>query len=349
MLRLLIGLFILTLCSQGQARSHIEIVGSSTVFPFATVVAERFGRATIYTTPTVESTGSGGGFSLFCNGLGVNTPDITNASRKIKLSELALCKNNGVDQILEVKIGYDGIVIANSKESPRFNFSSEDLFYGLAMYIPDETKPGAVVSNPFTHWSQVNPALPYIPIKMFGPPPSSGTRDAFLKLTMEMGCRTVNWVRALEASDPLRYRAICHTIREDGRYIQAGENDNLIVQKLLATPVSLGIFGFSFLEANKSKLQGSKINNVAPTVQSITSGKYSISRSLFFYVKGAHIGVVPGIVEFLNEYLDAVSLHENSYLAKRGLIPLPRDEFIETSDRISKRIYLDPQDIEVSQ
>src|SRR4030042_4061299 len=272
----------------GSARDHISIVGSSTVYPFATVVAERFGKATQFKTPKIESTGSGGGFKLFCAGVGVEHPDITNASRQMKETELQTCAKNGVTEVVEVKIGYDGIVFANSKKAALMKLTRKDIFLALAKNVPDPKGGAAVIPNPYKSWRDVNSYLPDKKIEVMGPPPTSGTRDAFVALAMDAGAKKYDWIKALEKSDEKKFRAICHGIREDGAYIEAGENDNLIVQKLEANPNAFGIFGFSFLDQNTDRIQGSSIDSVPPTFENIASGKYPVSRPLFFYVKKAH-------------------------------------------------------------
>jgi phosphate transport system substrate-binding protein len=305
---------------QAQAvRDYISIVGSSTVYPFATVVAEQFGRHTKFKTPKIESTGTGGGLKLFCAGVGVQHPDIADASRRITASEMESCEKNGVKEIVEVRIGYDGITVANSKSSPRFDLSQRDLYLALAKDVPDPSGAQKLVANPYKTWSEINPKLPAFEIKVLGPPPTSGTRDAFDELVMESGCKAFPWVAALERNAFLR---ACHTLREDGGYVEAGENDNLIVQKLEASPKQLGIFGYSFLEQNEDKVQGSLINGEAPEFESISSGKYPVSRPLFFYVKKAHVGVIPGIREYLAEFTSDAALGEYGYLTDKGLIPL---------------------------
>ncbi len=315
----------LALTSAVQAqREQIRIVGSSTVYPFATKVAESFGRTTHFKTPVVESTGSGGGFKLFCAGVGGGHPDITNASRAIKSSEVELCKKNGVTEITEVKIGYDGIVIANSKKAPRFTLTLEQIFLALAKEVP--AGEGKLEANPYRTWSQIDPSLPEIKIEVLGPPPTSGTRDAFAELALEGGCKKIGWIAALKKVDKARYKAICHSIREDGGYVEAGENDNLIVHKLDANPNALGVFGFSFLDQNTDKLQGSLINGVAPTFDNIAAQSYPVSRPLFFYVKGAHAGVIPGIEDYIAEFTSDKAAGEEGYLADAGLIPLPAVE-----------------------
>lgn len=338
MKKLLTGLIALaflggvTLSANAAAvRNYVSIVGSSTVYPFATVVAEQFGKTSSFKTPKIESTGSGGGFKLFCAGVGVEHPDITNASRRIKKSELEQCKANGVSGVIEVKIGYDGIVVANSKKSPRLNVSLEDLFLALAKDVPSPSSAKNLVPNPYKTWQDVNADLPATPIKVLGPPPTSGTRDAFVELVMEGGANESDWIRALKKSDRKKYKAICHTIREDGVYVEAGENDNLIVQKLEADPQALGIFGFSFLDQNTDKIQGAAVDGVAPTFEAINNGEYPVSRPLFFYVKKAHIGIIPGLQEYLNEFTSDKAWGPDGYLGEKGLIPMPDEERNEFS------------------
>ena len=311
--------------SSAVARNGIEVVGSSTVYPFSTVVAERYGRASGKATPKIESTGSGGGMKLFCSGVGTNYPDITNSSRRIKASEFKLCQSNGVKEVIEVHIGYDGIVIANSVKVAPMKLTRKDIFLALAAEVPGE-KEGELIDNPYTTWNQVNAALPNTVIEVLGPPPTSGTRDAFAELAMEGGCKKIAWIAALKKTDKSAYKAICHTVREDGRYIEAGENDNLIVQKLEANPAALGVFGFSFLDQNADKVQGSQIESVEPAFESIADKSYPISRPLYFYVKKAHVGVVPGIQGFLNEFTSEKAWGEEGYLAEKGMIPLPDAE-----------------------
>ena len=306
-------------------RDQLKIVGSSTVFPFSTTVAERFGKSTDFKTPVVESTGSGGGLKLFCAGIGTEHPDITNASRRIKESEVAKCADNGITDIVEAKIGYDGIVLANSKSADQFDLTLTDVFLALAKDVPTGTD-GELQPNPYTTWDQVNPNLPAVKIEVLGPPPTSGTRDAFVELAMEGGCKSFDWIKTLKSEDKNAYKALCHTIREDGAYVEAGENDNLIVQKLNTNPAAFGIFGFSFLEQNSDSVQGSLINGVEPEFEAIAEGDYPVSRSLYFYVKKAHVGVVPGIEEFLAEFTSEDAWGEDGYLADKGLIPLTEEE-----------------------
>lgn len=344
--------------SVASARDTIEIVGSSTVFPFAKIVAERFGKNTDFKTPKVESTGSGGGLKLFCNGVGVATPDVTNASRRIKKSEYEKCQKNGVKDIIEVLIGYDGIVLANAKGSAPLEMSRKDLYMALAQMVPGPD--GKLIQNPNKTWKDVNASLPAIKIEVLGPPPSSGTRDAFAELALEGGAKQIPAIKALrklkadkqdeiaaaakamgieslwqsvlekkgkKAKGKHLVKAFSHAVREDGAYIEAGENDNLIVKKLKANPNALGIFGFSFLDQNSDSVQGSIIDGHAPTFEAIASGEYAVSRPLYFYVKKAHIGTVPGIAEYLKAFVSEDAIGQEGYLIDKGLIPLGEDKY----------------------
>ncbi|MCF6233367.1 MAG: substrate-binding domain-containing protein [Rhodobacteraceae bacterium] len=315
---------LLLITAPAMARDQINIVGSSTVFPFSTTVAERFGKSTDFKTPIVESTGSGGGLKLFCAGVGEKFPDITNASRRIKSSEVELCASNGVTEIVEATIGFDGIVLANSTKATQMNLTLRDIFLALAKDVP--AGDGTTQPNPYKTWDQVNPDLPAVKIEVLGPPPTSGTRDAFAELAMEGGCKTFDWIKALKKEDKPAYKSLCHTLREDGAYIEAGENDNLIVQKLQANPAAIGIFGYSFLEQNSDVVQGSIVNGVPAEFEEIAAGNYLIARSLFFYVKKAHVGMVPGIEEFLAEFTAEDTWGDEGYLADKGLIPLSAAE-----------------------
>jgi phosphate transport system substrate-binding protein len=310
-------------------RDSISIVGSSTVFPFSIVVAEQFGRTTQFKTPKVESTGTGGGFRFFCAGVGVQHPDITNASRRITRSEVEQCARNGVIDIVEVKIGYDGIVIANAKTSPHFDLTLRQVYLALAKNVPDPSGAQRLVPNPYRQWSDIDPALPPRRIEVLGPPPTSGTRDAFVELAMTPGCHTFAWVEALDDA------AACATMREDGGFIPAGENDNLIVQKLEANPTQLGIFGYSFLEQNADRVQGASIDGVAPTFDEIAAGRYAVSRPIYFYVKAAHVGMIQGIREFLQEFTSDAAWGDFGYLSDRGLIPLPEEERAQVARRVA--------------
>jgi phosphate transport system substrate-binding protein len=313
---------------QAAGRDYISVVGSSTVYPFSTVVAERFGKSTAFKTPKIESTGTGGGMKLFCKGNGVDSPDITNASRRIKSTELQMCHDNGVAEVVEVLIGYDGIVVANDISSHTFNLSLNDLFLALAKEVPTE-KEGELVANPYTLWNEVNADLPAVKIEVLGPPPTSGTRDAFVELAMEGGCKSYPWIKATKDSDKSQYKTICHSIREDGAYVEAGENDNLIIQKLQKNPDALGIFGFSFLDQNADLVKGSLIDGAAPEFETIASGDYPISRPLYFYVKKAHVTEIPGMSEFLTEFTSERAMGQEGYLTDKGLIPLDEDKYMK--------------------
>ena len=314
------------LAGQAQARDYIGVVGSSTVYPFATVVAEQFGKTTEFKTPKIESTGSGGGLKLFCAGVGIEHPDIANASRRIKKSEVEKCAGNGVNEIVEVKIGYDGIVFAHSRQADPIGISREQIFLALAKEVPDPAGGETLVPNPYMKWSDVDASLPDTKIEVLGPPPTSGTRDAFAELALEGGCKKTGWIEALKKSDKKRYKAVCHTVREDGAYVEAGENDNLIVQKLDANPTAFGVFGYSFLDQNTDKLQGAKVDGVEPTFENIADQSYPVSRPLYFYVKKAHVGTIPGIAEYLAEFTSEKAWGAEGYLADKGMIPMPDAE-----------------------
>ena len=311
---------------RAAARDQIRIVGSSTVYPFATVVAERFGKRSKFKTPVIEATGSGGGLKLFCAGIGVKTPDIANASRRIKKSEYDRCIRNGVT-MTEIKIGYDGIVMANAKMARLIGLSRSDIFLALAKQVPEGNRDGGrLVANPNKTWKDVNPALPAVAIKVLGPPPTSGTRDAFNELAMEGGCNSFGSLKAIKKQDSKRYKAVCRGIREDGAWVEAGENDNLIVQKLEADPNALGVFGFSFLDQNGDKVQGSVVDGVVPTFENIAAQTYPVSRSLFFYVKKNHVGHIPGIREYVRAFMNRKAIGNRGFLVGKGLIPLPAAE-----------------------
>jgi phosphate transport system substrate-binding protein len=313
--------------AQAQAaRDFINVVGSSTVYPFTTTVAEQFGRQGKFKTPKVESTGTGGGIKLFCNGVGVQHPDVANASRRMNAGEFDTCGKNGVKDIIEIKIGFDGLTISESKKGPSFALTRKQIYFALAKQIPDPANPTSLIANPYKTWKDIDPSLPAIKIEMLGPPPTSGTRDSFHELYMEAGCRTFPWLNTLRGMDEKRFRRICHTMREDGAFIEAGENDNLIVQKIEANPNSLGIFGFSFLEENLDQLRGLKIDGVEPTFETIASGKFPAARPLFIYVKKAHIGVIPGLKEFMDEYVSDKAIGAEGYLSDKGLVPLPKSD-----------------------
>ncbi|MEO0972972.1 MAG: substrate-binding domain-containing protein [Pseudomonadota bacterium] len=304
-------------------REHIHIVGSSTVYPFSTVVAEQFGQKTPYPTPLIESTGSGGGIKLFCAGEGFQHPDIANSSRRIKASEVNACASNSVDEIIEVNIGFDGIVMGLARESEPPQLERRHIFLALAAQVPDGDDSDVLIENPYERWSEIDGSLPDWEIRVFGPPPTSGTRDAFVELAMEGGCKTFSFLKALSKENKGRFRGICHTMREDGRFVEAGENDNLIVKKLNDNPRALGIFGYSFLDQNNDRVQAAPVDGVGPSFQNIANGSYPISRPLYFYVKKSHVRLVQGLPEFLAEFTSEDASGEFGYLSYRGLIPLP--------------------------
>ena len=320
------GLAALAVSAAADARDRIRIVGSSTVFPFSAAVAEQFGKTTDFPTPVVESTGSGGGLKLFCSGLGVGTPDVTNASRRIKRSEVDLCAANGVADIVEIEIGFDGIVVANSRAAAPAAMTLRHLFLALARDVPADGEGAELVPNPYTLWSEIDPALPDVEIEVLGPPPTSGTRDAFAELALEGGCKTFPALAAMKKRDKTMYKEFCHAVREDGAWVEAGENDVLIVQKLVANPDAFGVFGFSFLDQSADSVRGSAIGGVAPTFESISDARYPVSRSLYVYVKKAHVGIVPGMVEFIDEFTGERAWGPEGYLADKGLIPLPEED-----------------------
>lgn len=318
----------------GAGAQGIWATGSSTVFPFTTRVAETFARRTGGAAPRVESQGTGGGIRAFCAGVGQGTPDIANASRPMTASEFESCAANGVTQILEIQIGSDGIVIATARNGGDFDFRPQDLYLALAAEVPVGSGFGA---NPNTDWSQVNPALPQQRITVYGPPPTSGTRDAFLELGMTPGARAVPAAAALEASDEDRFERMAHTLREDGRWIDSGENDNAIVQTLTRTPGALGVFGYSFLEENLTSVKAAAINGVRPTAETIGDGSYPLARSLFIYVKIPHLDTTPGLAQFIEEYLSDAAAARGGYLQDRGLIPLSPEALAEQRARLRDR------------
>ena len=312
--------------SAAMARDQIRIVGSSTVYPFTTAVAEQFGKSNGGKTPIVESTGTGGGLKLFCAGVGADHPDVANASRPIKKGEFDDCQKNGVKDIVELKIGFDGIVVANAKGGPALTLTQDQIFRALAKEIPGAD--GKLVANPNKTWKDVDASLPAEKIEVLGPPPTSGTRDAFLELVMEKGAEKSDVLKAMKDDDKKNntknFEKVWKSVREDGVWIDAGENDNLIVQKLEANPKAVGVFGYSFLEENTAKIKGAKIAGVEATYDTIASGKYPVSRPLFVYVKKQHADVIPGLKEFAVEFTSTKSMGEDGYLSKKGLIALPK-------------------------
>ena len=309
-----LGLIIVSHVANAQARDQIAVVGSSTVYPFTTTVAEQFGRTGKFKTPKVESTGTGGGIKLFCNGVGPQFPDVANASRAMKKGEFDTCVKNGVSEIIEIKIGFDGLTIADAKSGAISSLTKKQVWLALAKQIPDAS--GKLINNPNKTWKDVDASLPAIRIEVLGPPPTSGTRDSFHELFMEEGC-------------PFENKKQCHAIREDGAYIEAGENDNLIVQKLVSNKNALGIFGYSFLEENRDRVKALKIDGIAPSFETISSAKYTAARPLFVYIKKAHVGVIPGLKEFAEEYVSNKAIGEEGYLSDRGLVSLDSSELAQ--------------------
>ena len=308
--------------SLASARDQIRVVGSSTVYPFTTAVAEQFGKSTGIKTPVVESTGTGGGMKLFCDGVGVNFPDATNASRRMKIGEFELCAKNGVKDIIELMIGYDGLVLAHSKKAQPLKLTRSQVFLALAKQVPGAD--GKLVPNPYKTWNQIDPSLPNVAIEVLGPPPTSGTRDSLHELLMEPGAEQIPAMKALKASDRKAFDTAWKSIREDGPYVEAGENDNVIVQKLETTPNAFGVFGYSFLEENVSKIQGVTVDGIVPDIDTIASSKYPASREMFVYIKKAHVGVVPGLDKFAQEYVSNKAAAAEGYLEKKGLVPVPK-------------------------
>jgi phosphate transport system substrate-binding protein len=306
--------------AQAQSRDYVWAAGSSTVFPFTTRVAENFARKSGQKAPKVESLGTGGGIKLFCSGAGPGFPDIANASRRMKKSEFDQCAARGVRDIIEIKIGFDGIVVATDKDGANYNFKLEHLYLALAKTV---LRGGKLVTNPYDSWDEIGAGLPGNRIVVYGPPPTSGTRDAFVELGMETGARRFPTMDEIRSGNEKRFKALAGTVREDGRWIDAGENDNAIVSTLTRTPGSLGIFGFSFLEENQDRVKGATINGVAPTPATIANGSYPLSRPLFIYVKKSALETTPGLRDFVEEFLSDAATGRGGYLQSRGLIPLP--------------------------
>lgn len=316
--------------SVAEANEQIQVVGSSTVYPFTTTVAEHFGRSSGFRTPIVESTGTGAGVKIFCAGNDPKTPDIVNASRPIMPSEIAECRKNGVENIIEVTIGFDGIVLANAKAAPAFDLTRKELFLALAREVPMD---GKLVPNSYKTWKQVDARLPDEAIRVYGPPPTSGTRDAFVELVMEKGCGEFPEFAKLPED---QRKATCHALREDGAYVEAGENDNIIVQRLQTNPGTLGIMGYSFLEENLDVVKAATVEGVAPDFDHIADGSYPVSRSLYLYVKKDHVSLTPGLQEFLTEYTSEDAVGEYGYLADKGLIPLQPEALAAQRSRVAK-------------
>jgi len=333
----------LVLAGQADARDQIKIVGSSTVFPYTQAVAEEFAKKTGKKSPVVESTGTGGGMKIFCQGIGEQHPDITGASRAMKKSEYELCKKNGVTNVTEIQVGFDGLSIANSKKGKAMNLTPSQIFLALAAEVPVGDK---LVKNPNKKWSDIDKSLPSIAIVAYGPPPTSGTRDAFVELAMHVGCVAQPAIAAQKkALDKAAFKNVvkttCTRMRQDGPFIEAGENDNLIVQRLAADPNAVGIFGYSFLYENLDKLQAVKINGVAPSFDTIGDKSYPISRPLFFYVKNDHRKVIGGMNDFVSEYTSSNAMGKGGYLTERGLVVLSDKTLKEMQDRAKNSKKMD--------
>lgn len=308
------------------ARDQIRVVGSSTVYPFTTAVAEAFGK-TGNKTPIVESTGTGGGFKIFCEGVGVDKPDASNASRRIKKSEFELCAKNGVTEIVELVVGFDGLTIAHSKAGPDIALTRKQVFLALAENVPD--KDGKLIPNPYKKWSDIDPSLPDVKIEVLGPPPTSGTRDSLHELFLEKGAEEFDSLKAMkkedEANKTKNFEKVWKSVRKDGAYVEAGENDNVIVQKLEANKDAFGVFGYSFLEENAAKIKGTAIDGAEPTYENISGGKYKGARKLYVYFKKQHVGVIPGLDKFIAEYASDKAIGDEGYLSQKGLVALPKD------------------------
>lgn len=303
-------------------RRELRIVGSSTVFPFVAAAAEQFGLGG-HATPIVEATGTGGGFKLFCSGVGERFPDINNASRPITASELDLCAKHGVNNPLGLAIGFDGIVLASAKNGISYALTKRDVFLALARAVP--TADGQLQENPYKRWKDIRPALPDSPIDVYGPPPTSGTRDAFVELLMEKACSEF---KAFETAypDKDKRKKQCHMLREDGRFVEAGEDDNMIIQKLANNTSAIGIVGYSFYDENRAHIQAATIEGEVPSYDSIETGRYKVARSLYVYFKREHLAAKPDMAIFANELVSEASLGEDGYLTYKGLLPLPLDE-----------------------
>ncbi len=322
MKRLLLAASLFALAaSPSFARDQIRIVGSSTVYPFATVVAEAFAKSTGMKTPVIESTGTGGGVKLFCSGLGDDTPDFVNASRKMKKAEYDICKANGVTEIVEFRLGYDGLTISTSINGPDAKFTRKQLFEALAKMVPDKDGK-TMIANPNKMWTDIDPSLPAEKIEVLGPPPTSGTRDSFAELILKKGAEEYESLLALGQTDVPAFDAIWKTFREDGAYVEAGENDNLIIKKLEGNPKAFGIFGYSFLEENTAKIKAASIDGDLPTYKDIANGNYKGARVLYIYMKKDHLGTVPGMLEYITEFTSPQAIGEDGYLLDKGLVAL---------------------------
>ncbi|WP_395330545.1 substrate-binding domain-containing protein [Novosphingobium sp. BL-8H] len=321
--------------SAAGSRDFVRAVGSSTVYPFATAVAEEFAKAG-GKSPVIESTGTGAGMKLFCAGVGAQHPDIEDASRRMKKSEYDECQKNGVTDIVEVQVGIDGIAFAEAQNGPGMKLTPTDIYKALA-------------ANPFGKpntaktWKDVNPSLPAEPILVYGPPSTSGTRDALKELILEAGCKTDAATAALKETSKDKYEAICHDIREDGPYVDAGENDNLIVQKISQNPKAIGIFGYSFLEENAKTIKGIPMSNVVPTYETISNFTYPGARPLYIYIKKQHLAPIKGLQGYVNEWVK--SWGPDGYLKAKGMVIAPEDVRTKSADIVAKMTPLNPADL----
>ncbi len=333
------ALAITAVCATAAAaRDEIRRVGSSTVFPYTQAVAEQFANNTEFPSPIVESTGTGGGMQIFCGGIGEDYADITGASRRMKASEYQLCVEGGVTDITEARIGSDGLSIAISRDNDfAWDMSLSEIYLALGAMVPVD---GEWAENPYTTWNEINSDFPETEIEVLGPPPTSGTRDAFVELAMVVGCMELDYVA--ENHDEEWAEENCARMRTDGPFIEAGENDNLIVQRLQANSDAMGIFGYSFLFENQDTLKAVTIEGVGPESETIADGSYPISRPLFFYIKNAHRGVIPGFNEFLEEYMSEDALAPGGYLEERGLVPLSDEARDELRERVANAVTMDP-------
>ena len=314
-------IFSLLFSTTAQARDSLSLAGSSTVLPFARIIAEQLGKNPNFKTPVVESGGSSVGKKGVCDGVGTKFIDIGNASSRMKTKELAYCEKNGV-KLTEIKVGYDGIVVANSKKGIPLNISKADLGKALTAEIPVN---GKWVKNPYKKWSDINPALPDIAIRVYGPPTTSGTRASYAEMVNQKGyCAKDKEAKAASVARGDKKGKKCRAMRTDGVFIEAGEQDNLIVQKLNEDTSAYGIFGFSYLDQNSDTLQGAVISKTAPTFENIAGNNYSVSRALYYYVKHQHIGVVPGMKEYMAEWTKHWG--DEGALSDAGMIPMPKSE-----------------------
>jgi phosphate transport system substrate-binding protein len=317
--RFTIALILFCACGAawGAQRDHVRVVGSSTLFPFTATVAEEFGRRGRWKTPVVESVGTGGGFRLFCSGIGMATPDITDASRPISAAESAECARNGVGKVVGIRVGLDGMLLANARDAPAFALTREQLYLAVAKSIPAK---GRLVPNPYRRWSEISPRLPDLPISIYGPAPNHGTRDAFASLALAPACEKFDVIRALSPIDRKRY---CQTIREDGAWIDVAGDYAVLYSRLVENPRALGVLGFSYLERNRDRIKAASIDGVLPTAESINVWTYPLSRPLFIYVKQAHVGLIPGLAQFVQEFVSDDAIGPRGYLVAQGLMPMP--------------------------